>query len=185
MAVLEVEPLDLGSDVKAVGIELVEIEGPDREPMRGAEAAQIWSRVLPAIAGAQKWSLDFFSHLEPLREFCDAHKIAYREASKRSIVLSSLSAEALAPLLERFERETFGMRAGGPVETGESGLENELSRRGVDAYHTAYPSYFFCAVCDLENGSVVVLSNQLWASEIVRRARPVLSNLKVEVRVAA
>jgi len=185
MAVLEVEPMDLGPDVKAVSIELVEIEGPDREPMRGPEAAQIWSRVLPAIAGAQKWSLDFFSHLEPLREFCDAHKIAYREASKRSIVLSSLGPEALALLLERFERETFGMRAGGPVEGGDAPLENELARHGVDAYHKVYPHYSFCAVCDLENGSVVVLSHQLWASEIVRRARPVLANLKVEVRVAA
>ncbi|HVA16114.1 MAG TPA: hypothetical protein VMV59_00220 [Candidatus Dormibacteraeota bacterium] len=185
MAVLEVEPMDLGPDVKAVGIELVEIEGPDREPMRGPEAAQIWSRLLPAIAGAQKWSFDFFSHLEPLREFCDAHKISYREGSKRSIVLSSLKREELAPLLERFERETFGMRAGGPIEGGDAPLENELSRRGVDAYHTAYPSYFFCAVCDLENGSVVVLSTQLWASEIVRRARPALASLKVEVRVAA
>src|SRR5579864_1799706 len=176
--------MDLGPDVKAVGVELVEIEGVDREPLCGPEAAQIWSRVLPAIAGAQEWSLDFFSHLEPLREFCDAHKIAYREASKQAIVLSSLTPEALAPLLERFERETFGMRAGGPVETGDSALENELSRRGVDAYHAAYPAYFFCAVCDLENGSVVILSNQLWASEIARRARPVLANLKIEVRVA-
>ncbi|HLW42917.1 MAG TPA: hypothetical protein VKS00_00440 [Candidatus Acidoferrales bacterium] len=184
MIVLEAEPMDLGPDVKAVGVELVEIEGVDREPLCGPEAAQIWSRVLPAIAGAQEWSLDFFSHLEPLREFCDAHKIAYREASKQAIVLSSLTPEALAPLLERFERETFGMRAGGPVETGDSALENELSRRGVDAYHAAYPAYFFCAVCDLENGSVVILSNQLWASEIARRARPVLANLKIEVRVA-
>jgi hypothetical protein len=182
--VLEAEPMDLGPDVKAVGVELVEIEGPDREPLRGPEAAQIWSLVLPAIAGAQKWSLDFFSHLEPLREFCDAREIAYREASKRAIVLSSLAPEALAALLERFERETFGMRAGGSVETGDPALENELSRRGVDAYHAAYPAYFFCAVCDLENGSVVVLSNQLWASEIVRRARPVLSSLNVEVRVS-
>lgn len=185
MIVLEAEPMDLGPDVKAVGVELVEIEGPDREPLRGPQAAQVWSRVLPAISGARKWSLDFFSHLDPLREFCDAHDIAYREASKRAIVLSSLKPEGLAPLLERFERETFGMRAGGAVETGDSALENELSRRGVDAYHSAYPAYFFCAVCDLEKGSVVVLSNQLWASEIVRRARPALSGLKVEVRVAA
>lgn len=185
MIVLEAEPMDLGPDIKAVGIELVEIEGPDREPLRGPEAAQIWSLALPAMAGAQKWSLDFFSHLEPLREFCDAHQIAYREASKRAMVLSSLAPEAFAPLLERFERETFGMRAGSPVEAGDAALENELSRRGVDAYQAAYPSYFFCAVCDLENGSVVLLSNQLWASEIVRRARPVLASLKVEVRVAA
>ncbi|MGH9866070.1 MAG: hypothetical protein ACRD4H_11710 [Candidatus Acidiferrales bacterium] len=184
MIVLEAEALDLGPDVKAVGVELVEIEGSDREPLRGPEAAQIWSRVLPAIAGTQKWSLDFFSHLEPLREYCDTKKLKYREASKRSIVLSSLKPEDLAPLLERFERETFGMRAGGLVEAGDAAVENERARRGVDAYHKAYPQYLFCAVCDLENGSVAVLSTQLWASEIVRRARPVLSGLKVEVRVA-
>ena len=185
MIVLEAEPMDLGPDIKAVGIELVEIQGPGREPLRGPDAAQIWSRVLPAISGAQKWSLDFFSHLEPIREFCDAHKIAYREASKRAIVVSALKPETLSVLVVRFERETFGMRAGGVIETGDTALENELSRRGVDAYHTAYPGYFFCAICDLENGSVVVLSKQLWAGEIVRRARSVLSGLKVEVRVAA
>jgi hypothetical protein len=183
MIVLEVEPLDLGPDVKAVHLEL--IEGAEREPARGPEAAQIWSRMLPAIAGTESWALDFFSHLDRLREFCDARKIAYREASNRSIVISAPNPEELAPLLERFERETFGMRAGGPLEAGDAAVENELARRGIDAYHAAYPAYLFCAVCDLEDGSVVVLSNQLWASEIVRRARPALAPLKVQVRVAA
>lgn len=183
MVLLEAEPLDLGSDVKAVNVELV--EGPDHEPVRGPDAAQIWSCALPAITGAEKWSLDFFSHLEPLREFCDARGLAYREASKRSIVLSLPKQEDLAPLLERFERETFGMRAGGPVEADDAAVENELARGGVDAYHAAYPAYFFCAVCDPENGSLMVLSNHLWASEIVRRARPALAKLQVEVRLAA
>src|SRR5487761_28321 len=183
MILFEAEPLDLGPDVKAVNVELV--EGPDREPLRGPEAAQIWSRALPAIAGTEKWSLDFFSHLEPLREFCTASGLTYREASKRSIVLPSPKQKDLALLLERFEREIFGMRAGGPVEAGDEAIENQLAARGVDAYHAAYPAYSFCAVCDPENGSVVVLSNHLWASEIVRRARPALTGLQVVVRLAA
>ena len=183
MILLEAEPLDLGPDVKAVNVELV--EGPDREPVRGPDAAQIWSRALLAIAGTEKWSLDFFSHLEPLREFCDARGLAYREASKRSMVLPSPKQEDLALLLGRFERETFGMRAGSPVETGDDTVKNQLASRGMDAYHAVYPAYFFCAVCDPENGSVVVLSNHLWASEIVRRARPALTGMQVEVRLAA
>ena len=40
--VLEVEPLDLGADVKAVGLDLVEIES--REPARGVDAAQTVGR---------------------------------------------------------------------------------------------------------------------------------------------
>lgn len=183
MMVLEVEPLDLGPDVKAVRLELV--EGVDREPARGPEVARIWSRVLPAIAGTEIWTLDFFSHLGRLREFCDARKLPYREASKRSIVLSSLQPDELAPLLERFKRETFGVRAGGPLEAGDAAVENQLASKGVDAYHAAYPAYFFCAICDPEDGSVVVLSNSLWASEIVRRTRPALAGLEVEVRIAA
>ena len=48
---LEVEPLDLGADVRAVGLELTEAD-ENREPIRGADAARIWSRVLPAAAGS-------------------------------------------------------------------------------------------------------------------------------------
>ena len=40
MFLLEVEPLDLGADVKAIGLELIEPE--NREPVRGIEAARIW-----------------------------------------------------------------------------------------------------------------------------------------------
>ena len=40
MYLLEVEPLDLGEDVKAVGLELIEPE--NREPVRGADAAGGW-----------------------------------------------------------------------------------------------------------------------------------------------
>ncbi len=58
----EIEALDLGADVKAVGLEVIETES--REPLRGSEAAQIWSAVLPATAGKEPWALDFFSHVD-------------------------------------------------------------------------------------------------------------------------
>ena len=50
---LDVEPLDLGSDVRAVGLELVEAD-ENREPVRGEDAAKIWSRVLTAAASTAR-----------------------------------------------------------------------------------------------------------------------------------
>ena len=48
--VIEVEPLDLGADVKAVGLDLVEIES--REPVRGVDAAKLWAATLAALPAA-------------------------------------------------------------------------------------------------------------------------------------
>jgi hypothetical protein len=180
---LEVEPLDLGADVRAVGLELVEHD-EDREPVRGKEAAAIWSRVLSAVAATEPWGLDFFSHLERLREYCERNKIVYHDAG-RSIVIRApdleRTEETLPNLLERFEAETFGARAGERLIAGDPALEAELARRGVDAYHPAFPDYLFCAVCNFEEGSLVLLSNHLWASEIIRRIRPVLADRDVEI----
>ncbi|HJY85451.1 MAG TPA: hypothetical protein VKE24_01320 [Candidatus Acidoferrales bacterium] len=176
---LEVEPLDLGAEVKAVSLELIERESG--EPLRGADAARIWSVVLPAVAGREPWALDFFSHLDRLRDYCQQHGIAYREAAERSIVIAALEAEPLAALFERFEGETFGMRSGSALHTGDPAVEGELARRGVDAYHHAFPNYFFCAVCDFENGFLTLLTNHLWATEVIRRVRPALDGLSVEV----
>jgi hypothetical protein len=176
---LEVEPLDLGADVKAVGLELIERES--REPLRGAEAARVWSVVLPALAGAEPWGLDFFSHLHRLREYCRAHGVAYREAAERCIVIAALEAAPLAALFERFEGETFGARAGTLLASGDAALEGDLARRGVDAYHHVFPNYLFCAVCDFKNGFLTLLTNHLWASEVIRRVRPVLAGLSVEM----
>ena len=39
--VLEVEPLDLGVDVRAVGLDLMEVES--QEPAHGSDAARIWA----------------------------------------------------------------------------------------------------------------------------------------------
>jgi hypothetical protein len=182
MYLLEVEPLDLGPDIRAVGLELAEAD-ENREPVRGTEAARIWSRVLRATAGSDSWALDFFSHLDRVRDFCDRHHISYREATERSLVIRAPGGAALEDLLGRFQNQTFGARAGSGVTAGDPELESELARRGVDAYHTAFPRYFFCAVCDFEDGSLVLLSGKLWASEVIRRVRPVLDGLDVEVQL--
>lgn len=178
---LEIEPMDLGADVKSVSLELIDPE--NREPVRGPDAAQIWARILPAIAAAEPWALDFFAHIDRVRDHCSRHGISFREAAPRCIVIPSPLPEQLAPLLERFAGETFGTRAGGPLSTPDSALESALSHRGVDAYHAAFPNYHFCAVCDFDNGFLTLLSNRLWASEVVRRVTPALHGLNVQVRV--
>lgn len=182
MYLLDIEPLDLGPDVRAVGLELVEAD-ENREPVRGSDAAHIWGRVLSAAAGKEPWVLDFFSHLDRVREYCQRHQIAFREASQRSLVVPAPDPAALDSLLDRFQNETFGVRAGGAVTSGDAPLEGELARRGVDAYHKSFPSYFFCAVCTFEDGSLVLLSEKLWASEVIRRVRPMLEGLHAEVRL--
>src|SRR5580693_2627368 len=146
MILLEIEPLDLGPDVRAIGLELTEAD-ENREPIRGADAARIWSRVLRATAANETWALD--------------------------------------SLIDRFQSETFGVRAGEKVATGDATLEGELARRGLDAYHTAFPIYVFCAICNFEDGSLVLLSEKLWASEVIRRVRPALEGQDVEVRLAS
>lgn len=182
MYILEVEPLDLGEDVRAVGLELAE-DDENHEPVRGPDAARVWSRVLPAIAGDQPWALDFFSHLDRVREYCSRHGLSFREPNPHSIVISAAPIETLEPLFDRFEGETFGARAGGDIPKADPAVEGELARHGVDAYHSAFPRYYFCAVCDFESGSLVLLSEKLWASEIIRRVRPALAAQEVEVRL--
>lgn len=182
MYLLEIEPLDLGPDVRAVGLELVEHD-ENREPVRGADASRIWSRVLWATSGKDPWALDFFSHLDRVREYCRSHQIAFRDAAQRCIVIPSPEQPQLEALFGRFQQETFGARAGELLETGDPALEGDLAKRGVDAYHNAYPHYFFCAVCEFEDGALVLLSDKLWASEVIRRVRPVLEDCDVEVRL--
>jgi hypothetical protein len=167
---LDVEALDLGPGVKAVGLELVETE--NREPVRGKKAAEIWSAVFPALAHEEYYVVDFFSHIDRVEEFCQARKIEYREASVRCVVLPQPRQGQLFQLFERFEGETFGIRAGATSQTTDAALEGDLSKRGVDAYQIAYERYLFCAVCEPENGWVTLLSASLWASEVIRRVRP-------------
>ncbi len=177
---LEVEPVDLGPDVKAVGLELVEVES--REPVRGKDAARIWAAALPALPGTEPWALDFFAHLPRVREYCARHSVPFQEKSSgHLLVVPAPPSEPLAGLIERFANETFGLRAGSLLVTGDDAVETELARRGVDGYHAAFRNYLFCAVCDFENGFLTLLTEKLWASEVIRRVKPALSNLPVEV----
>src|SRR5258707_11504211 len=80
---LDVETLDLGPGVKAIGMELIETES--REPVRGKDAIAIWAGVFPALVAQEAFVFDFFSHLDRVREFCVSHKISFREAAGRCI----------------------------------------------------------------------------------------------------
>lgn len=176
---LDVQALDLGPGVKAVGLELVETE--NREPVTGAGAAEMWAAVFPALAGGEAWTVDFFSHLERVREFCESHGVAFREAAGRCVVIERPETEKLRQLVERFELETFGVRAGKAAEAADVTLEGELSRRGLDAYQEAYPRYTFAAVVEPEDGWVTLLSETLWPSEVIRRVRPALQQFDVYI----
>jgi hypothetical protein len=178
--VLEVEPLDLGPDVKAVGLDLMEVES--REPARGSDAGHVWAAALAALAGTEPWALDFFAHVDRVREYCALHAIAFEEKSSgHSLVIPAPSSEPLAGLFERFSGEAFGTRAGSLLVAGDPAVESELARRGVDAYHAAFRNYLFCAVCDFENGFLTLLTEKLWTSEVLRRVKPAVASLPVEV----
>lgn len=184
MLLLEVEPLDLGPDVRSIGLDLTEAD-ETRAPARGGDAARVWSRVLRAAAGLEPWGLDFFSHLDRVRDFCVRHGVPFREATPKSAVIPAPEGMVLESLLERFETETFGARAGALFASGDASLEGELARHGLDAYHKAFGKYFFCAICGFEDGSLIFLSERLSTSEVVRRLRPALDGLDVDVRLAA
>jgi hypothetical protein len=176
---LDVQALDLGGDVKAVGLELVETE--NREPVRGKEGAEMWSAMLPALAGSEPYVVDFFSHIDRVREFCKLRGIALREAAERCVVLPQPDQAQLRQIFERFEAQTFGIRTGVAVQTPDRALEGELLRRGLDAYQPAYARYTFCAVCEPEDAWVTLLSESLWPSEIIRRLRPALQPFDVHI----
>jgi hypothetical protein len=178
--VLEVEPLDLGADVKAVGLDLLEIES--REPAHGVDAARLWAATLGALPGTEPWALDFFSHLDRVRDYCRKRGVVFEEkASGHSIVVPAPPGDALIELVERFAGETFGVRAGALLASGDPAVEAELAQCGVDAYHNAFRNYLFCAVCDFENGFLTLLTEKLWTSEVLRRIKPATATLPVEV----
>jgi len=176
---LDVQSLDLGTDTKAVGLDLLGTES--REPVRGPDAAKIWSAAFAALAATDPYVVDFFSHIDRVREFCNLRNIPFREAAGRCLVLTQPSENLLLDIFERFEKETFGIRAGKPDQLQDVALEGELSRHGLDAYERAYRRYTFCAVCEPEDGWVTVLSDSLWPSEIIRRVRPALQAYQVYI----
>ncbi len=176
---LDVETLDLGPGVKAIGLELIETES--REPVRGKDAIAIWAAVFPALAAQEPFVFDFFSHIDRVRDFCAGHKIAFREAAGRCIVVPQPNDDQVHELIERFESETFGLRAGKAVLNGDAQLEGDLSKRGLDAYQAAYTRYTFCAVCELEDGWLTILSEAIWPSEAIRRVRPAVQPFDVHI----
>jgi hypothetical protein len=176
---LDVQALDLGGNVKSVGLELVETE--NREPVRGKDAAAIWSAVFPALAGSESYAVDFFSHIERVKEFCKVREIAFREAAERCVVLPQPNQEQLQRVFERFAGETFGFRAGPTAQSLDAALEGDLSKRGLDAYQTAYTRYAFCAICEPEDGWVTLLSESLWTSEVIRRVRPAVQPFDIYI----
>jgi hypothetical protein len=176
---LDVEVLNIGSEVKAVGLELIETE--NREPVRGVQAAQIWSAALPVLAAEEYYVVDFFSHLDRVRDFCSTHEIPFREAAERCVVIPKPTQEQLLELFTRFEAETFGVRAGAAAQAGDEALEGELSRRGMDAYQDGYKRYTFCGICEIEDGWVTLLTETLWPSEVIRRVRPALQPFDVHI----
>ena len=176
---LDVETLDLGAEIKAVGLELLGTES--REPVKGKEAAAIWAATIPALAANEVFVLDFFSHVDRVREFCKMYEIHFREADKRCIVLRQPTGTQLEQVFERFEGEIFGVRAGATIEGPDAALEKALSHRGLDAYQTAYERYTFCAVCEPEDGWVTLLSKTLWPTEVIRRVRPAVQRFDVYI----
>jgi hypothetical protein len=176
---LDVETLVLGAEVKAVGLELLGTES--REPLRGKEAAAIWAATFPALAAKECLALDFFSHVDRVREFCKMYEINYREAASRCVVLGQPTETQWEQVFERFEGETFGVRAGAVIEQPDTALEEALSHRGLDAYQSAYERYAFCAICEPLDGWVTLLSKTLWPSEVIRRVRPALQRFDVYI----
>jgi len=176
---LDVQALGLGPGVKAVGLELVETE--NREPVTGSGAAEMWSAVFPALAADEPWTVDFFSHLDRVREFCKAHNIAFREAAGRCLVIERPGLQKLRLLIERFEAESFGVRAGTAAGAADAELEGDLSKRGLDAYQDAYSRYTFAAIVEPKDAWVTILSETLWPSEVIRRVRPALQAFDVYI----
>jgi hypothetical protein len=188
---LLIEPLSLGPDVRAISLDLAE-EGAD-DPAAGPEALAIWTAAVPALVAGEEWTLDFVSHLDRVREFCGANNIPFREAGARCISIAHPNADQLESLFSRFETETFGFRvrksqAAGTASAADASkyledieLESELSKRGMDGYHGAFTRYTLCAICDFENGSVVLLTEKLSSGEILRRLRPVVTELGAKI----
>lgn len=189
---LLIEPLNLGADVRAISLDLAE-EGADA-PAAGPDALAIWTAAVPALVADEEWALDFVSHLDRVRDFCRTNNIVWREAGARCVTIAHPNAEQLELLFARFETETFGFRArksapasGTPSAADASKyledaeLESELSKRGMDGYHGAFRRYTLCAICDFENGSIVLLTEKLSSGEVLRRLRPVVTELGAKI----
>jgi len=159
----------------------MEVEKPRNRPTE-AMRRTFWAAAIAALAGTEPWALDFSPIWRACVNIAIRVPITFEEKSSgHSIVIPAPSPEQLAELIERFAGETFGARAGSLLAAGDAPLEGELARLGVDAYHAAFRNYLFCAVCDFENGFLTLLTEKLWTSEVLRRVKPAVAGLPVEV----
>ena len=95
------------------------MEVESREPAQGSDAARIWAATLVALPGTEPWALDFFAHMDRVREYCRLHSIACEEKSSgHALVIPAPSQPVLIGLVERFAGETFGVRAGDSAGRG-------------------------------------------------------------------
>jgi hypothetical protein len=176
---LDVQALDLGPNTNALGIELIDTQS--REPVKGKEAVEIWAAVLEALPGAEPFVVDFFSHLDRVRGFCEQRKISFRLGAERCLVLAQPDAQQLHEILDRFSTETFGMRAGAAASDPDLALEGQLSKRGLDAYQEAYARYEFCAVCEPDDGWLTLLSDTLSSTVAIQRLRPAVQPFDIYI----
>ena len=155
---LEVESLHLGTGIRSVGLALIVPE--TREPVKDLAAARLWAAIVSALAAEEPWSLDFFAHLERVREFCRLQDLAFREPNAHALVIAGasiveLGQEKLSALLERFAGETFGARAGKPVVTGDADVEGSISRtRGRRLRSLPTQTMYFAAFLTLRTVSL-------------------------------
>ena len=185
MYLLEIEPLDLGADVRAVGLELVEAD-ENREPVRGTTPrASGAAFCVPSPATSHGRSISSAISIA-CAIIATVTKLPFAKRASARIVVPAPEAAALEALLDRFQKETFGARAGRLlVDAGDPALEGELRAAAWTLITRLFATIFSAPFAHFEDGSLVLLSEKLWASEVIRRVRPVLDDLKVEVRLPA
>ena len=135
-----------------------------------------------ALAAKESFALDFFSHLDRVREFCNTHSIPFREAAARCLVVPQPSLEQSSPAARTLRSEDIRHARG----CRDANTEIRLWRTNflIAAWTPTSPPiarYTFCAVCEPDDGWVTVLSDTLWPSEVIRRVRPALQPFDVYI----
>jgi len=126
------------------------------------------------LVAGEPYVVDFFSHIDRVREFCKARGIALREAAERCVVLPQPSPELLRQIFERFEAETFGIRAGAANEADVRWRGPFQS--GLDAYQSAYARYTFARSVSRRR-LVTLLTETLWPAKSSGGCAPQCSHL--------
>ena len=167
---LDVEALDLGPGVKAVGLELVETE--NREPFVARRQRRFGRRSsLPwRMKNITSWI--FSATSIALRSFARRGRSSIAKQacaawfcrSRGRVNCSSFSSASKAKPLE-FAREPLRKL---PMPRWKATFPSAASTPTKPPMSAT----LFCAVCEPEDGWVTLLSATLWASEVIRRVRP-------------